>query len=292
MRFLSRSLVVLSGVALAAGAGCKAGGGAGVAASEPSTDDQKAFYALGFQLSTRMQVFNLKPDELGYVMRGLQDGVQGKKSAVDMQSFGPKIQQLAMGRSKERLAEEKKAAVAFLEAAAKESGAEKLPSGLIYKQITAGTGESPKATDRVKVHYHGTLRDGKVFDSSVERKEPATFPLNGVIPCWTEGVQLMKVGGKAKLTCPSEIAYGDQGRPGIPPGAVLTFEVELLSIEQGPPSPAPGSSMMTPPGMHPMPGGAHPMPGGAHPMPGAPPPGMHPVSPPPPGAKPPEPAKK
>ena len=85
----------------------------------------------------------------------------------------------------------------------------------------------------MKVHYHGTLRDGKVFDSSVERKEPATFPLNGVIPCWTEGVQKIKVGGKAKLVCPSEIAYGDSGRPGIPPGAPLTFQVELLLDRAG-----------------------------------------------------------
>jgi len=283
MRFLSLSLVVLSV------AGCKAGGGAGVAASDPSTDEQKSFYALGYQMSQRMQVFNLKPDELGYVMRGLQDGVQGKKAVIELQTYGPKLQQMAMARSKEKLGEEKKSAGAFLEAAAKESGAEKLPSGLIYKQITAGTGDSPKATDRVKVHYHGTLRDGKVFDNSVERKEPATFPLNGVIPCWTECVQLMKVGGKAKLTCPSEIAYGDQGRPGIPPGAVLTFEIELLSIEQGPPAPAPGSSMMSPPGgpggHMPPPGGPHPMPmGGAHPMPmgpGAHPPGSPPPTPPP-----------
>jgi FKBP-type peptidyl-prolyl cis-trans isomerase FkpA len=240
-------------------------------------------------MSQRMQVFNLKPDELGYVMRGLQDGVQGKKAVIELQTYGPKLQQMAMARSKEKLGEEKKAAAAFLEAAAKESGADKLPSGLIYKQITAGTGESPKATDRVKVHYHGTLRDGKVFDSSVERKEPATFPLNGVIPCWTEGVQLMKVGGKAKLTCPSEIAYGDQGRPGIPPGAVLTFEIELLSIEQGPPAPAPGAMMSPggmPPGHMPPMGGAHPMPmgPGAHPMPMGP--GAHPAGSPPPATPP------
>ena len=97
--------------------------------------------------------------------------------------------------------------------------------------IKPGTGPSPKATDKVKVHYHGTLTDGTVFDSSVQRKEPATFPLNGVIPCWTEGVQLMKVGGKSRLVCPADLAYGDRGAPPkIKPGATLVFEVELLEI--------------------------------------------------------------
>jgi len=103
----------------------------------------------------------------------------------------------------------------------------------VYTVIKEGAGASPKATDNLKVHYHGTLPDGKVFDSSVERKEPASFPLNGVIPCWTEGVQLMKVGGKSKLICPSQIAYGDRGSPPqIKPGATLIFEVELLDIQK------------------------------------------------------------
>ncbi len=105
-------------------------------------------------------------------------------------------------------------------------------SGLIYQSLTTGTGPSPKASDTVRVHYHGTLADGKVFDSSVQRGQPAEFPLNRVIPCWTEGVQMMKVGGKAKLTCPPQIAYGARGAAGvIPPNATLTFEVELLGIK-------------------------------------------------------------
>ena len=105
-------------------------------------------------------------------------------------------------------------------------------SGLIYQSLKEGTGASPKATDTVRVHYHGTLADGKVFDSSVQRGQPAEFPLNRVIPCWTEGVQKMKVGGKAKLTCPPQIAYGARGAGGvIPPNATLTFEVELLGVK-------------------------------------------------------------
>jgi len=104
-------------------------------------------------------------------------------------------------------------------------------SGLVYESLKEGTGTSPKATDTVKVHYKGTLPDGKEFDSSYKRGEPTEFPLNRVIPCWTEGVQRMKPGGKAKLTCPPAIAYGDRGAGGvIPPNATLNFEIELISV--------------------------------------------------------------
>jgi FKBP-type peptidyl-prolyl cis-trans isomerase FkpA len=115
--------------------------------------------------------------------------------------------------------------------AAKEPGAEVTASGLVYRSLKEGTGAKPQATDRVRVHYRGTFPDGKEFDSSYARGEPAEFPLDRVIKCWTEGVQRIKVGGKAKLTCPSSIAYGDRGAGGtIPPGATLQFEVELLGI--------------------------------------------------------------
>lgn len=116
-------------------------------------------------------------------------------------------------------------------AAAKEAGAVVTPSGLVYRSLKDGAGASPAASDTVKVHYRGTFPDGKEFDSSYARNEPAEFPLNGVIKCWTEGVQRMKIGGKAKLTCPAAIAYGTRGAGGvIPPNATLQFEVELLSI--------------------------------------------------------------
>jgi FKBP-type peptidyl-prolyl cis-trans isomerase FkpA len=117
--------------------------------------------------------------------------------------------------------------------AASEPGAQKTESGMVYRTLKEGTGPSPKATDTVRVHYKGTFPDGKEFDSSYQRGEPTEFPLNRVIKCWTEGVQKMKVGGKAKLTCPPALAYGERGAGGgaIPPNAVLQFEVELLSIK-------------------------------------------------------------
>ena len=120
----------------------------------------------------------------------------------------------------------------FLAKAAAEPGAVKTASGLVYTELKPGTGASPRATQVVKVNYRGTLIDGKEFDSSYKRNMPIEFPLNQVIPCWTEGVQRMKVGGKSKLVCPASIAYGESGRPGaIPGGATLVFEVELLGIQ-------------------------------------------------------------
>jgi FKBP-type peptidyl-prolyl cis-trans isomerase FkpA len=116
--------------------------------------------------------------------------------------------------------------------AAQEPGAATTPSGLVYRSLKDGTGPSPQPTDTVRVHYRGTFPDGREFDSSYKRGQPASFPLNRVIKCWTEGVQRIKVGGKAKLTCPAAIAYGDRGAGSdIPPGATLQFEVELLGID-------------------------------------------------------------
>ena len=181
---------------------------------------------------------------------GRSDGLNDK-GKVDIKEYRVTLQQLGPERAKAAAEVEKKDAQAFLDKMAKEKGAQKFDSGLIIIPIKEGTGPSPKATDTVKVHYHGTLRDGTVFDSSVERGTPATFPLNRVVPCWTEGVQKLKVGGKAKLICPSSIAYGDRGAPPkIKPGAALAFEVELISIEEKPEAPA-GATPAQKPAGHP-----------------------------------------
>jgi len=206
-------------------------GAASAAGPELQNDEQKTFYALGLAVSQSLAPFNLSEAELELVKAGLSDGTLTKERKVDLPTYGPKIQALQTARTSAAAATEKKAGQAFLDQAAGEKGATKTGSGLIISTIKAGDGPSPRPTDKVKVHYQGTLTDGTVFDSSVQRKEPVTFPLNGVIACWTEGVQLMKVGGKSRLVCPSAIAYGDRGRPPvIKPGATLVFEVELLEI--------------------------------------------------------------
>ncbi len=212
----------------------------------PQTDDQKALYAAGAVLAQNVASWGLKPEELGFLIEGLSDAASGKKLQVNLDEMRPKIQEFAQARAATAAAAEKKAAEPFLAKAAAEKGAKKTASGLVYTEVKAGSGPSPKAEDKVKVHYHGTLTDGTVFDSSVERGEPVSFPLRGVIPCWTEGVQLMKVGGKAKLVCPSEIAYGERGAPPrIKPGATLVFDVELLAIE--PPALQPSPTPPPPP---------------------------------------------
>ena len=201
------------------------------ASPELATEEQKTFYALGFMMSQSLSQFMLSEAELEMVKAGLSDGVMKRTAKVDVKQIMPKVQQLAQSRSALAAEAEKKVGSAYLAKAAGEKGATKTDSGLVITTIKAGTGSSPKKTDKVKVHYHGTLINGTVFDSSVQREEPATFGLDGVIPCWTEGVQRMKVGGKSRLVCPAQLAYGDRGAPPmIKPGATLVFEVELLDI--------------------------------------------------------------
>jgi FKBP-type peptidyl-prolyl cis-trans isomerase FkpA len=207
-------------------------GARAIEAQALNTDQDKTLYALGLAIGDNIKAFKLTPAELALVTAGLSDAATGKPSKVEMKTYGPKIQELAEQRVQAAAGEEKKASGAFLEKMSKEPGAVRSASGVIYIPVTAGTGASPTADSTVKVHYHGTLRDGTVFDSSVQRGEPITFPLSNVIPCWTEGVQKMKVGGKAKLVCPSDTAYGDGGQGPIPGGAALLFEVQLLGIEE------------------------------------------------------------
>jgi FKBP-type peptidyl-prolyl cis-trans isomerase FkpA len=194
-----------------------------------TTDDQKTIYALGLSMAQQLSQMGITPAEYAIIKQALTDSAAGKP-ALELSAWQPKFGTFANARSVKLAAAEKVKSKAFLDAASAEPGATRAPSGLVYRELAAGSGASPKATDKVRVNYRGTLTNGTEFDSSYKRNMPAEFPLNGVIPCWTEGVQKMKVGGKSKLVCPSEIAYGDQGRPSIPPGATLVFEIELLAI--------------------------------------------------------------
>jgi FKBP-type peptidyl-prolyl cis-trans isomerase FkpA len=214
--------------------GCTKGMGAGSSQSAKlETDDQKTLYALGLLLGKNIKPFALKEDELAIVKAGLTDAVNGAKPQVELDTYGPKVNEMAEKRVSAGTEEEKKKGEAFAGNVAKEKDATKTASGLVIRTITAGEGSSPAATDIVKVHYEGKLVDGTVFDSSIKRGEPAEFPLNHVVPCWTEALQKMKKGGKAQVVCPSASAYGERGQPPtIPPGATLSFEVQLLDFHK------------------------------------------------------------
>lgn len=196
----------------------------------PQSEEEKTIYFLGVVLSRQARDLGFSDTESEMMLQGLRDALAGTEMELDQAEYFPKLQELAKQRKTVVLEQEKIDSKRFLEKASKTKGATVTESGLIITEIKSGTGASPGPTDRVKVHYHGTLRDGTVFDSSVERDKPAEFPLNRVIACWTEGVAMMKEGGKSLLICPSEIAYGDRSTGRIPAGAALSFEVELLEI--------------------------------------------------------------
>jgi FKBP-type peptidyl-prolyl cis-trans isomerase FkpA len=245
MKILTTGLILAGGLALGA---CKGGTSqapatqtstAPAAAAAGPSEDEKTFYAAGFMLGRNLSQLGLTPVEIEAAKKGLADAALGKQPEQALETYGPKIQAAIQLRQAKRAEAEKAKAQTFLENAAKEAGATKTASGLIYTTITPGTGKSPAATDVVKVNYRGTLIDGTEFDSSYKHNQPAEFLVSQVVPCWREGVQKMKVGEKAKLVCPSSIAYGDQGSPPtIPGGATLVFELELLSVGAAPAAPA------------------------------------------------------
>ncbi|HYV43645.1 MAG TPA: FKBP-type peptidyl-prolyl cis-trans isomerase [Myxococcaceae bacterium] len=270
------ALVTAVAVAVFLAPACKGGGKA--SAGPPVSEDDKTLYALGVSIGQNLRVFALTDQELAMVERGMEDQVMHRKVEVELREYGPKLSQLARTRGTKASEDEKKKGAAYAAEQEKQPGAQKLPSGVIYIEQQAGAGEQPTPTSVVKVQYRGTLLDGTEFDSSYKRNAPAEFPLNGVVRCWTEGLQKMKVGGKAKLVCPSDVAYGDRGGPGgIPGGATLTFEVELLEVKATPPPPAmpngmPGGPPGGPPGAPPTPGGVSKAPPPAQPVKPPPPP--------------------
>jgi FKBP-type peptidyl-prolyl cis-trans isomerase len=199
--------------------------------SQFATNEERIAYALGASIAGNLSELDLSAGEARALEAGLSDRLQNRASKVPLEVWAPRIPALQQQRRVAAAERERTRSQGLLDERKKAPNARELPSGVIYREVAAGSGEQPQASDQVRVHYHGMLPDGSVFDSSVERGTPATFPLDRVIPCWTEAVQLMRVGGKAQLTCPSSSAYGDEGVPGrIPPGAVLTFDVELLEI--------------------------------------------------------------
>jgi FKBP-type peptidyl-prolyl cis-trans isomerase len=217
-------------------------------AGEPAveTEESKTLYAIGLAMSQRLAGFELSEDELAVVQRGFADGMLRRDPLVELPEYGPKIDPYLNQRRTALQVKEVAAGTAFRTEAAKEPGIVTTDSGVLYLEREAGSGDAPTPTDTVRIHYVGTFRDGRTFDASLEEGgEPAEFALNEVVPCFSEGILRMRVGGKSKLVCPPELAYGDQGYgPMIPPGATLIFEIELLGIVAAPlPPPAPAPTM-------------------------------------------------
>jgi FKBP-type peptidyl-prolyl cis-trans isomerase FkpA len=197
-----------------------------LAAPEIESERDKTFYVIGMLTARPLKMLLLTNDEVELVLKGIRDTARGEPLPIDPEDFASQLRALQEERHLAGLEIESKVSGEYLLAQSKLDGAESTPTGLIFTEIAAGSGSQPTAANKVRVKYVGTLRDGTVFD-----ERTAEFPLSGVIPCWTEGVARVKVGGKARLVCPSELAYGNNGMPPIiPPGAALTFEVELLEI--------------------------------------------------------------
>ena len=225
MKLIAATLL-LSGLAV----GCSASP-APPTVPELKTDEEKTIYALGLVISDNIGEFHLSEAELEILKTGLTDGALKRSRKVELETFGPKIQGFAGARGAQAAVKAKAAGTAVLQKAAAEEGAKKLDSGVVIQTLQEGTGKSPTPADTVNVHYTGTLTDGTVFDSSVKRGQPVSFQVGKVIPCWSQVLPLMKEGGKAKVYCPAEFAYGDRGAPPrIGPGETLIFEVELLQI--------------------------------------------------------------
>ncbi len=200
------------------------------------TDKKKASYAIGQQISQSFKAQNVDVD-VDVVAASIKDGLANKKSQLsqeEMTKAMQKLQESQMAKEKATAEKNKKIGDDFLEANKKKPGVKVSSTGLQYKVIKEGKGDSPKKEDRVVAHYKGTFIDGKEFDSSYTRGEPAEFPVTGVIPGWTEALQEMKPGEKRELFIPAALAYGERGRPSIPPNSVLIFEVELVSVKKAP----------------------------------------------------------
>lgn len=211
------SMLCLVGIAMAADA-------------ELQTDEEKVFYYLGTALSVNLAPLNPTDEEVELIVRGLHDALAGTAIELDAEAFGLKLNEIAQERMAVSSLREEAAGREYLQQMAAEDGAIMTDSGIVILELVAGTGASPAPDSTVTAHYHGTLRDGTVFDSSVTRGQPFTSSLDKVIPCWREAIPSMQEGGKSKISCPAELAYGARGSGAIPGGAALTFEVELIDV--------------------------------------------------------------
>src|ERR1017187_9847053 len=220
-------------------------------AAAPTSEDDKTLYALGVLISRNLDSFQLSSAEFKTVQAGLADGFNHRAS-VDAEAYNPKVQALQRTRVTRIEQHQKEAGQAYLDKAAAQPGAQKTATGMVFISLTEGKGVTPARTDRVLVNYEGKLIDGTVFDSSAKHGgQPVSLSVSGVIPCWTEALQLMKVGGKSRVVCPSSLAYGDRGAmPPIMPGATLEFNVEVVHIAPKPAvsAPTPGATGVPAPG--------------------------------------------
>lgn len=226
---------------MALGAGLAVGNLFSADEKSPFKDQkEKVSYSIGANIGSNFKEQSIDVD-VDVLARGMRDALAGKAllDKAQLQETLTAFQQQLRGvqeqKRKEQADKNKKEGDAFLTDNKKKEGVITLPSGLQYKVIKPGAGDLPKATDTVTTHYRGTLLDGTEFDSSLKKNEPQTFPVTGVIKGWQEALQLMKAGSKWQLFIPGELAYGERGRPGIPPNATLIFEIELISIK--PPTP-------------------------------------------------------
>lgn len=221
-------------------------------AAQPAFSEAQILEELGWFYGKRTGISELgfNKAQIESLLKGMAAAAEGKDTPYEIEKIGPQVDEFMQKQQTAYLAKMKAKSeaetTAFLAKLKENKNVQELPNGLRFEILKPGTGPFPKATDTVKVHYTGTLIDGSVFDSSVERGEPAVLGLNEVIPGWTEGIQKVNKGGKIKLYIPAQLAYGDTPRPGIPPGSTLIFEVELLEINPpAEPAPAPATPPAT-----------------------------------------------
>lgn len=193
--------------------------------------EARSLYTLGQLISRTLDGFALSEAELAYVKSGLDDGVLGRTPKVDLAAEAGGLPALQETRRRATVERERAAGAAYLMAAARVPGVERRASGLVIQALQPGGGEQPTPLDHVSVHYEGKLIDGTVFESSRTRGTPATLPVRGVIACWSEALQAMRVGGRSRIVCPAELAYGERGSPpAVKPGATIEFDIELLGV--------------------------------------------------------------